>query len=135
VPTSAGQLPRKNGFDVNSEERAAFEADLVAGKSRLRKLSSGLSQTSRSSRPLASSVFSGVDAREVGVPARLPPAPVPPPPPASFSAPPAPRPPPVVSLKPVNGEIPQAPKLTHFGNPTAEPQRKGLVAPNGLSAR
>ena len=132
--------PRKPGYEPPQDvERAAFEAELAHGKSRLKKLSSGLVQTGRggSSRPLASSVFADVQSvhsDEVGVAARPPPAPGPPPPPPSFSGSTTPRPPPNVSLKPVNGEIPQAPKLTHFGAP-AEPQRKGLVAPNGLSAR
>ena len=137
--STAAPAARKIIYDEPLDVRkAAFEAELVHSKSRLKKLSSGLGQTGRSSaRPLASSVFADIPAvqsDEVGVPARPPPAPVPPPPPQSFSTLAAPRPPPIVSLKPVNGEIPQAPKLTHFGAP-AEPQRKGLVAPNGLSAR
>jgi len=111
--------------------RRAFEVELAAGKSRLRKASSG-SSNSRQSRPLTS-VF---DIEEVGMPARPPPAPVPPPmPPSPVKVPAPPKPPPGVSLRPVNGEIPQAPKLTHFGAPMVELQRKGMVAPNGLSAR
>ena len=118
----------------------AFEAELVHGKSRLRKLSSGMSQSNRQMRPLTS-VFDGkglqpMDVHEVGVPARMPPAPIPPPPPPQGHMPAPPRLPPTVSLKPINGEIPQAPKLTHFGAPTNEPtKRKGMIAPNGLSAR
>ena len=142
VPAFSNNSSRKNIAGESQEQiQRAFEAELVQGKSRLRKLSSGMTPNNRHSRPLASSVFDShssqqsLDVREVGVPARMPPAPVPPPPPPSFSAPNPPRPPPVVSLKPVNGEIPQAPKLTHFGAPPNEPQRKGLVAPNGLSAR
>jgi len=138
VPTFSSSGSLKNG----TEGQRAFEAELVDGKSRLRKLSTGLNQSSnRQMRPLTS-VFEGkggLEAHEVGVPARMPPAPIPPPPPPTFSGhiPPPPRPPPTVSLKPVNGEIPQAPKLTHFGapQPAAEPKRKGMIAPNGLSAR
>lgn len=143
VPTAfSNNSSRKNVAEESQEQiQRAFEAELVQGKSRLRKLSSGLTPNNRHSRPLASSVFNSpsfqqsLEVREVGVPARMPPAPVPPPPPPSFAAPNPPRPPPVVSLKPVNGEIPQAPKLTHFGTPHNEPQRKGLVAPNGINAR
>ena len=116
----------------------AFEAELVDGKSRLRKMASGMSQTNRQMRPLTS-VFDGkglqpMDVHEVGVPARMPPAPIPPPPPPLGNMP---RPAATVSLKPINGEIPQAPKLTHFGAPANEQpaQRKGMIAPNGISAR
>ena len=86
--------------------RKAFEAQLIAGKNKLKKVED-----------------------EVGQVAKPPPAPVPPPPP-----------PPVLptyhqgpnSFR--SYEIPQAPKLkkvvsTHLSN------KKGLVAPNGLSAR
>jgi hypothetical protein len=96
-----------------------------------------MSTTNRQMRPLTS-VFDGkglqpMDVHEVGVPARMPPAPVPPPPPPIGNMP---RPAAAVSLKPINGEIPQAPKLTHFGAPAHEPtQRKGMIAPNGISAR
>ena len=90
--------------------RKAFEAQLIAGKSRLKKTPA----------PPASGE------NEVGQVVKPPPAPIPPPPP----------PPSEEALR--NGslrsyEIPQAPKLKKT-TPTLA-TKKGLVAPNGLSAR
>lgn len=87
--------------------RKAFEAQLIAGKNRLKKANSSNSE--------------GV--AEVGQMAKPPPAPVPPPPPAPAS---------LLLHKEVRSyEIPQAPKLK---KPSLA-NKKGLVAPNGLSAR
>lgn len=89
--------------------RKAFEAQLIAGKNKLKKVED-----------------------EVGQVAKLPPAPVPPPPP-----------PPTLPIEggahlqkggPLRSyEIPQAPKLKK--TPPNLASKKGLVAPNGLSAR
>ena len=92
--------------------RKAFEAQLIAGKSRLKKTPTGAAPTAPE--------------MEVGHVAKLPPAPIPPPPP----------PPSEEALK--SGalrsyEIPQAPKLKKTAPAIAS--KKGLVAPNGLSAR
>ena len=89
--------------------RKAFEAQLIAGKSRLKKTPAP-----------------PVGENEVGQVVKPPPAPIPPPPP----------PPSEEALR--NGslrsyEIPQAPKLKKT-TPTLA-TKKGLVAPNGLSAR
>ncbi len=113
--SSLAKAPMRPAEPTQDSIRKAFEAQLLAGKSRLKKVED-----------------------EVGVMAKLPPAPVPPPP-----TPPAP--PSMEALK--NGinnsrssallrsyEIPQAPKL----NPKLKPKeisKKGLVAPNGVSAR
>jgi len=106
--------------------RKAFEAQLIAGKNRLKKVED-----------------------DVGQVAKLPPASVPPP--AKFSGPvtmaatlpappaPPPMPPSEVVLQRNGGtplrsyEIPQAPKLKK--TPPNMATKKGLVAPNGLSAR
>ncbi len=95
----------------------------MAGKSRLKK-----SATSSSSIE-----------DEVGQVAKLPPAPVPPPPPpppAGYSGPSSLI---MASSKPLSQmksyEIPQAPKL-HTKVPAPKiASKKGLVAPNGISAR
>lgn len=91
--------------------RKAFEAQLIAGKNRLKKVED-----------------------EVGQTARLPPAPVPPPAP-----PPPPTEEAFVNKNGSSNhhlrsyEIPQAPKLKK--TPPNLASKKGLVAPNGLNAR
>lgn len=107
--------------------RRAFELELAEGKSRLRKVfSSGSSP--RKKHPLASFF----DIQAVGVQSRPPPESSPPPlPPAPasgkcFAS---------YSLRPVNGEVPRAPKLTNFGGASAESRKGRMVAPNGPSAR
>ena len=101
--------------------RKAFEAQLIAGKNKLKKIED-----------------------EVGQVAKPPPAPVPPPPPPPMlpteggHAPQRPAQEHVQHQYGVSGslrsyEIPQAPKLKK--TPPAFASKKGLVAPNGLSAR
>ena len=104
VPKKPVQEPTQDSI------RKAFEAQLIAGKSRLKK----------------TPVAPAAPEMELGHVAKLPPAPIPPPPP----------PPSEEALK--NGalrsyEIPQAPKLKKTAPTVAT--KKGLVAPNGLSAR
>lgn len=67
----------------------------------------------------------------------IPPPPPPPPPPLRSSPPLSLHPAEKVEIRqaPKKGEIPQAPKLTNLGPTAAETKRKGMVAPNGLSAR
>lgn len=106
VPKKPVQEPTQDSI------RKAFEAQLIAGKSRLKKTPTGAPPTAPE--------------MEVGHVAKLPPAPIPPPPP----------PPSEEALK--SGalrsyEIPQAPKLKKTAPAIAS--KKGLVAPNGLSAR
>lgn len=113
VSNSSPKAPLRPIEPSQDTVRKAFEAQLIAGKNRLKKVED-----------------------EVGQMARLPPAPVPPP---------APPPPPTEEKlhKITNGsstknhlrsyEIPQAPKLKK--TPPNLASKKGLVAPNGLSAR
>lgn len=88
--------------------RKAFEAQLIAGKSKLKKVED-----------------------EVGQVAKLPPTPIPPPPPPPI----LPNEGPLRSTEgPLRSyEIPQAPKMKKTAPNIAN--KKGLVAPNGLSAR
>ena len=103
------QIIHKKAVEPTQDSiRKAFEAQLIAGKSKLKKT------------PVAPAE------NEVGHVVKPPPAPVPPPPP----------PPSEEALR--NGalrsyEIPQAPKLKKT-TPTLA-TKKGLVAPNGMSAR
>jgi len=109
--TSQMVVPKKPVQEPTQDSiRKAFEAQLIAGKSRLKK----------------TPVAPAAPEMELGHVAKLPPAPIPPPPP----------PPSEEALK--NGalrsyEIPQAPKLKKTAPTVAT--KKGLVAPNGLSAR
>ena len=89
--------------------RKAFEAQLLAGKSRLKKVDD-----------------------EVGQVAKPPPAPVPPPPPP-LPTQEALRNGGSNSMRLRSYQIPQAPKLKK--TPPSLASKKGLVAPNGLSAR
>ena len=113
--------------------RKAFEAQLIAGKSRLTKTSTvddegGVAKPPPASVPPPASIQRifpvPVASPEVGVAA------VPPPPP--------PMPPSEVAFQrnggvPRSYEIPQAPKLKK--TPPKMATKKGLVAPNGLSTR
>ena len=112
--------------------RKAFEAQLIAGKSRLKKTSvddeGGVAKPPPASVPPPASIQRifpvPVASTEVGVAA------VPPPPP--------PMPPSEVAFQrnggvPRSYEIPQAPKLKK--TPPKMATKKGLVAPNGLSTR
>ena len=113
--------------------RKAFEAQLIAGKSRLKKTSvddesgQGMAKPPPASVPPPASIqriFQVPVAPEKGV------ATVPPPPP--------PMPPSEVAFQrnggvPRSYEIPQAPKLKK--TPPKMATKKGLVAPNGLSTR
>lgn len=108
-----------NSQPTQDEIRKAFEAELMAGKGRLKKSSNSFSLETRHN-------------HDVGKPARPPPAPVPPPPPPSNGHIP-------VAPKLSHGNTP---KLTKMGSllsnkqnkPIQTPSRK-MVAPNGLSAR
>ena len=113
--------------------RKAFEAQLIAGKSRLKKTSvddeGGVAKPPPASVPPPASIQRifpvPVAASEVGGVATVPP-------------PPPPMPPSEVAFQrnggvPRSYEIPQAPKLKK--TPPKMATKKGLVAPNGLSTR
>ena len=113
--------------------RKAFEAQLIAGKSRLKKTSvddeGGVAKPPPASVPPPASIQRifpvPVAAPEVGGVATVPP-------------PPPPMPPSEVAFQrnggvPRSYEIPQAPKLKK--TPPKMATKKGLVAPNGLSTR
>jgi hypothetical protein len=128
APKMAPTLPKKSAETPQDDIRKAFEAQLLAGKNRLKKATA-------------------VEA-DVGQVAKRPPAPVPPPMTSnssssssttrSSSIPPPPPPPTRAAL---NGakqslksyEIPQAPMLKKTTPRLAS--KKGFVAPNGISTR
>ena len=116
--------------------RKAFEAQLIAGKSRLKKTSiddeGGVAKPPPASVPPPASIqrifpvpVAAPEVGGVGVAVPPPPPPMPPSEVASFQR--------NGGVPPRSYEIPQAPKLKK--TPPKMATKKGLVAPNGLSTR